>query len=102
MVRRRVEAPERPAVFAEDHGAATAQVYLRMGNQESHLKFQPVRIGNIVGVHSGQVTATRTADTFIQSGRQSSPPSVTPADHARVAETLCDGQTPIIGTVVAE
>src|ERR1700683_4802188 len=52
MVGCRVEAPERAPVFAEDQGAGTAQVYLRMSYQESHLPFQPVGIGNIVGIHS--------------------------------------------------
>ena len=31
----RAETPQRPAVFAEDHGAAAAQVYLGVSKQES-------------------------------------------------------------------
>ena len=63
---------------------------------------KPIRISDIVGVHSGQVRAARTVDTFIQTGGEPPPPSVAPADHARVVKAVRNRQTVIVRTVVAE
>ncbi len=64
----RAEAPQRATVFAEDHGAGTAQVYLGMSPEESQLPCKPIGIGDIVGIHSGQVAAACPVDTLIQAG----------------------------------
>ncbi len=69
MVRWRAEAPERTTVLTEDHCATPAEVYLLMISKESHLLREPIRVGEIFGIHSGQVRATCPVDTFIQSGR---------------------------------
>jgi hypothetical protein len=68
MVRRGAEAPERATVLTEHQCATTAKVYLLMINKKRHLLRQPIRIGDIVGIHSGQVRTARPVDTFIQSG----------------------------------
>jgi hypothetical protein len=98
----RAEAPERAAVLSEGHATTSAEIYLPMINKESHLLRQPIRIGDIVGIHSGQVRATCPVDTFIQSGRHAQPPSIAPAKHTRAVEAVRNGQTLIVRTVVAE
>ena len=90
------------AMFAEDHGSGTAQVYLGMSPEESQLAREPIRISDIVGIHAGQVDAARPVDALIQTGREPEPPPVTPADDARVIEAVGDRQTLIVRTVVAE
>src|SRR5271165_5493057 len=102
MFRGRAEAPERAAVFAEDHGSGTAQVYLDMSPKKSQLAREPIGIRDIVGIHAGQVAAARPVDALIQTGREPEPPPVTPADDARVIEAVGDGQTLIVRAVVAE
>jgi hypothetical protein len=71
-------------------------------NEERELASQPIRIGNIVGIHSRQVEAARPVDTFIQAGREAAPPPVAPADHTRVVEAAGDRQPVIVRTIVAE
>ena len=102
MVRWRTEAPEWLTVLSKDHCATPAKVYLLMIREERQLQFQPIRIGYVVGINSCQVTGTCPIDTFVQAGRETKSPAVTPADHARVIAGARDGQTLIVGTGIAE
>ena len=63
---------------------------------------KPVGIGNVVGVHAGEVEAARAIDAFVQTGREPAPFSIAPADDAGVVKAACDGQALIVRTVVAE
>jgi hypothetical protein len=67
-----------------------------MINKENHLLREPIRVGNIFGIHSGHVKAACPVDTFIQSGRQALSPSIAPADHTWVVEAVRDGQALIV------
>src|SRR5580658_2737166 len=96
------EAPERPPPFAEDQGAGTAQIYFRMVAEENQLSREPIRISNIVGIHSGQVSAPRAVDALVQACGEPEPPPVTPADDPRVVKAARDRQTKIVRTIVAE
>jgi hypothetical protein len=96
MIQSRAEAPQRAPVSTEDHGAGAAQVDLGMSSQESHLMRQPVWVGDIVGIHSGQVLAACPIDTFVQTGREPPPLPVSPTDYARVIEAKRNCQALIV------
>ena len=96
------EAPERPPSLAEDQGSGTAQIYLRMVAEESQLSREPIRISDIVGIHSGQIAAPRPIDALVQACGEPEPAPVTPADHSRVIEAARNRQTKIVRAVVAE
>jgi len=102
MILSRVETPQRTAVFAKDHGAGTAQIYLRVGFKKSQLPGEPVRIGDIVGIHPGQVSSACAVDTFVEPRGEAPAPAVTPADQARVIEAVRNRQTVVAGTIVAK
>jgi hypothetical protein len=89
-------------MFAEDHRARTAKVYLWVGAKESQLPRQAIGIGDVVGIHSGQVAAARAIDAFVQARSETKAAAVTPADQAWVVEAVRDREALIVGTVVAE
>jgi hypothetical protein len=89
-------------VLSENQCSTSAKVYLAMTVKENHLLREPIRIGDILGIHSRKIRTACPVITFIQSGSHTQPPSVAPANHARVVEAVRDGQTLIVGTVVAE
>jgi hypothetical protein len=96
MIQSWAEAPQRAAVSTKDHGSGAAQVYLGMRSQESQLMRQPVRVSDIIGIHSGQVLAACPIDTFVQTRREPPPLPVTPANDARVIEATRNGQALIV------
>ncbi len=102
MLRWGAEAPEWATVLSKDHCATPAKVYLLMIHKKSQLPLQPIRIGDVVGIHSGQARGTCPIDTFVHTGRDTESPSIAPADQTRVMEAVHDGQTLIARAVVAK
>src|SRR3984957_9609838 len=102
MFLRGAEAPEGPPASAEDQCSGTAQIYFRMAAEESQLPREPIRVSNVVDVHSGQIATPRPVNALVQACREPEPAPITPANHARVIEAARDRQTKIVRAIVAE
>jgi hypothetical protein len=96
MIQSRAETPQGAAASTKDHGSGAAQVNLGVRFQESQLIHEPVRVGDIVGIHSCQVLAACPIDTFVQARREPPPLPVTPADDARVIEATRNCQALVV------
>ena len=94
--------PWATCVVPQNQCTAAANVNILIVEEESYLLRQAMGVGEIRGVHPGQIKAPRPVDALIQTGCEAEPSSVMQADYSRILKAFCDRKTIIVTVIVAQ